>query len=653
MFKKIVLALGFLIAMMGAGVAFFSANLPATHATLAKSDLPPLIPVGSFYADRGATWGYLPSSGGRYYSHYGTIWIDDVLFVRDTATGEKLFHLEDIDYAEWSDSPDILHVWRDRRVWAVNVTNADEDTWTDITPRGFQSWQYVSPPNYALDRRWVLTWDRAGSYADLWAVDMNGRNRTLVEENDGQVLNWIGDKSLDMKLRVKWHDDTTTRVEVPQDGDWRRLMLVDAADTFSPIYLSKDNSIIYAYSSRGRDKLAIVAASTTDGTETVLAQHPDLDMGRAFSFESDLTQIDYAVTDVDETQGVAITALGQNFQDLVADLGVRADLADVNGAPDGRYFIVEVAKNAIGYQQYMFDLLDKTSTPLGTSAFFERHGDDLVTLSEVTFKARDGMDIHAFLHRPQNVDGPVPLMVLIHGGPAHNTSWKYSHWRQFLVNRGYAVLSVNFRGSTGYGKAYQAAGYRTFGRAMQHDVEDAALWAIEQGIADPKAIGVAGGSYGGYSAAMAALQRPDLFKAAIVEHAMLDVKYQSQFPPPSWGLNLYHWTKYFGDPKSEADLAIMGEYSPIKLAPTLEVPMLLIAGKRDGVVGFEQSEHFFELSADAPVPPVSYLFEDEGHGIDSWQNEITRARIVEDFLHEHLGGRSGGWDWIEIAAEYF
>ena len=115
--------------------------------------------------------------------------------------------------------------------------------------------------------------------------------------------------------------------------------------------------------------------------------------------------------------------------------------------------------------------------------------------------------------------------------------------------------------------------------------EDAALWAVEQGIADREALGVIGASYGGYAATMAALQRPDLFKVAIAEHAMMDVAYQSQFPPDHWGLSIQSWTKYFGDPKDEADLQIMRDYSPITHAANLQVPMLIVAGKRDGVVG--------------------------------------------------------------------
>ena len=143
----------------------------------------------------------------------------------------------------------------------------------------------------------------------------------------------------------------------------------------------------------------------------------------------------------------------------------------------------------------------------------------------VQITARDGMKLNALLLRPKGVDGAAPMVLEVHGGPARQVKWEYHHFRQFLVNRGYAVLAINFRGSSGLGKIYQAAGYGEYGRKMQDDLVDATLWAIDQGIADPKAIAINGRSYGGYASAMGLVRDPDLFKAGIIEHAMLDVAY--------------------------------------------------------------------------------------------------------------------------------
>ena len=643
-----------LLGVVGISVfIWFSRDLRETHPTLLNANKAALISVRAFYADRSATKTYLPSAGGKYYTHKTTIWANDVLVVSELQTGRKLFHLKDIDHSEWTDIPEILHVWRDSRVWAIDVTKPDEENWKDITPRGFGNWQYASVPSYETGKRWVITWDRAGSYADLWMVNMDGFGKTPIGENDGTVLSWIGDETLTPRIRLARPDTDTTRVQLSDDGvDWRTLLDASAKEVFSPLYINDKTESFVAYSSRGRDKIALVEVSTSDGLETVLVEHPEYDLGRNFSFSPFYNPVDLIVTNVDETQQFALTDNGRVFEGFLDSFENRADLEDIYQSPDGNTVSVELAPNAIGYERYFLNLEDGTSRHIGTVSFLNRHRDALVPMEKVRFTARDGLELQGFLMRPKGVEGPVPMLINIHGGPAQNHSWGYRHGRQFLVNRGYAILSVNFRGSTGYGKEFQALGYREFGRKMQHDIEDAALWAVEQGIADREALGVIGASYGGYAATMAALQRPDLFKVAIAEHAMMDVAYQSQFPPDHWGLSIQSLTKYFGDPKDEADLQIMRDYSPITHADNLQVPMLIVAGKRDGVVGIEQTERFVESAKETQFPPQTLIFEDEGHGVGRWQNRIKRARIMEDFLHEHLGGRSGGWDWIELAADY-
>ena len=362
--------------------------------------------------------------------------------------------------------------------------------------------------------------------------------------------------------------------------------------------------------------------------------------------------MDMVLPGPDETQPIILTDRGQAFVDLWQGWGPRADLEDVRESPDFRHVIAELAPNAIGYERVLMDLKAGTIRSLGETKFLTRHKDTLVPTEEVRIPARDGTSLPAFLMRPKGVTGPVPLIVWVHGGPARHSSWGYHHERQLLVNRGYAVLSVNFRGSTGYGKAFQELGYGEYGRAMQHDLEDAALWAVEAGIADAEALAVMGGSYGGYAAAMAVLQRPDLFKAAVVRHAMLDVEYQSQYPPADWALYLGGWHAYFGDPRDPEMAELQRKRSPVHLAADLQRPVSVIAGKNDQVTGVEQTEAFIKAAQNAGADVQTLYFDDEGHGVGRWQNRIKQARAMEEFLQDHLGGQSGGWDWIEVAAEH-
>jgi dipeptidyl aminopeptidase/acylaminoacyl peptidase len=239
-------------------------------------------------------------------------------------------------------------------------------------------------------------------------------------------------------------------------------------------------------------------------------------------------------------------------------------------------------------------LTASTTTKLADFYFQQKHGDRLVTTAAIHIIARDGMQLNALVLRPKGVDGPVPMVVKVHGGAAHHVEWEYNLFRQFLVNRGYALLALNSRGSDGSGNAYKAAGFGEYGRKMQDDVVDATNWAVDQGIADPNALAIMGSNYGGYAAAMALIRDLALFKAAIIEHAMLYVAYQSQYPPHSWGLHLALWQRYFGNVENPDGPKQMQQRFPMAKIDCLQAATLMVAGKRDGVISFGQAEKFIK-----------------------------------------------------------
>lgn len=188
---------------------------------------------------------------------------------------------------------------------------------------------------------------------------------------------------------------------------------------------------------------------------------------------------------------------------------------------------------------------------------------------------------------------------------------------------------------------------------MQDDILDARDWLVGQGIADPDSIAVTGASYGGYASAMAMTRDPEFFAAGIVEFPMLDVEYQSRFPLLFWGLGLETWYRYFGDPSKEGIRDEMKKNSPQTQIGNLTGPLLVIAGREDRVVGYAQTKRFV-MDAEAANKNIEFVvFNKAGHGLTRWQDKITHARRLEDFLAKHLGGRSRNWDWIELAAQYF
>ncbi|PTX57455.1 dipeptidyl aminopeptidase/acylaminoacyl peptidase [Litoreibacter ponti] len=652
---KVLALLGVVLAT-GRGMAYLwaSRDTPPTHPALAEANLPPLIPVRDFWADTDAEWDYHVSGDGRYLAHRVVRGTQEVVALTDLSTDTELATIPELWHFYWDPHAPLLHViTHDERLWRVDPTNPARDAWVDITPRGFRNWNFATIPRAPQDRRIVSSRDRNPAFHDVYTVRPDGGGKELLIRNEGQTLAWIMDHDNLPLMRIDRAEDDAGRIMVRTNADgtqWRELMTVDALTTFWVVEVTPDARFALAHSSRGRDKAALVKVDLETGMEEVLAEDPELDLMRSYSLDPFDGEIDLVRRHSGGGEPIALTPRGEVLKREIMKYSPRVQIDSLGVYGPGRFVTVTLSPEARNYIYLLIDTLDGTSQELGEFSFRRKHLDKLVPTEEVRIPARDGLEIPALLLRPKGVTGPAPLVVEVHGGPAAHVDWNYHHFRQFLTNRGYAVLSVNFRGSTGFGRAFQAKGFREYGRAMQTDLYDAAQWAVDQGIADPDALAIQGGSYGGYASGMAATERGGPFDAAIVEHAVLDVGYQMRNNPFAWGLNEVYMTRYFGT--IDADFETMETYSPITRAADLAMPTLVVAGKRDRVVGFEQSEEFLRRARESDHAVEELIFEDEGHGIDRWQNSVRHARRVEDFLARHLGGRSGGWDYIEIAADW-
>jgi dipeptidyl aminopeptidase/acylaminoacyl peptidase len=486
---------------------------------------------------------------------------------------------------------------------------------------------------------------------DLYTTNQQGGDKQLLLENDGKTVFWMLSSDLTPLMRIRRGDEGMNVYQVAEGDDWRDLFTLSINTRFRIEEIAQDGSHAFVLSARGRDKAALVKVDLTTGAEEVLFQDPDEDILSILNLDPFDGVIDGVFTNINGSALHPLTEKAETLARLAEAKGDRVELSNMRWAGDARYITATLSPDGISYTYHLFDLETGAEQQLGEYSFRRAYKDRLVKTKEVWIPARDGMEIHALLLRPKGVTGPVPMVVGVHGGPATHAIWQYNHHRQFLVNRGYAFLSVNFRGSTGFGKAYQAAGFGEYGRAMQDDLVDAAKWAVAEGIADPEAMAIMGGSYGGYAAAMGMTRDAGVFKAGVVEHAVLDVAYQMRNNPFVWGLTPEYSERYFGDVKDENDLQLMQDLSPSSHVDRIEGHVLVVAGKQDRIVGFEQSEVFVKAAKDAGKEIEELIFEDEGHGIRRWQNRVRHARKVEDFLAQHLGGRSGGWDYIETAAD--
>ncbi|PKV98022.1 dipeptidyl aminopeptidase/acylaminoacyl peptidase [Nocardia fluminea] len=265
----------------------------------------------------------------------------------------------------------------------------------------------------------------------------------------------------------------------------------------------------------------------------------------------------------------------------------------------------------------------------------------LAPMTAVEFPARDELPLHAFLTLQVGIEPRnLPLVMLVHGGPWAHDTWGYDPLVQLLANRGYAVLQVNFRGSTGYGKRHTTAAIGEFAGAMHDDIIDAADWAVAQGSADPQRIGIMGGSYGGYAALVGITVTPDYFAAAVDYVGISDLaNFLRTLPPFTRPYNANSWYRYVGDPEDPAQEADMRARSPLTMADRIRTPLLVAQGANDVRVVRAESDSIVASLRERGIPVEYLVAEDEGHGFANPENQIQFYRAVEQHFARHLGGR--------------
>ena len=304
--------------------------------------------------------------------------------------------------------------------------------------------------------------------------------------------------------------------------------------------------------------------------------------------------------------------------------------------------IVYVTTDRSGTAVYLLNRKTKTSSLLATAPIAE-HKNILSKTEPVSFTSRDGLMLHGYLTVPQGTEGKyLPMVLKVHGGPWSHDVWRYDPVDQFLANRGYAVLKVNYRGSIGYGKTFARAIQREFARKAHDDLIDAVNWAVQRGVADPSKIAIYGGSYGGYAALVGLTFTPDVFAAGIDVVGISDLVMTLETFPPYWKLWMYRWRNYVGNPRDPTDRADLAARSPINFIDRIKRPLLVAQGVNDVRVIKENSDRLVAVMQKRDLAVEYLVFDDEGHRIRKPRNRMRLARRMEAFLARHLGGRSDG-----------
>jgi dipeptidyl aminopeptidase/acylaminoacyl peptidase len=471
---------------------------------------------------------------------------------------------------------------------------------------------------------------------DVYRLDPRGGELTLDTENPGAISAFADDADMVVRAGVIQHPDASSEIVVRDTATapWRTLARFDAADGMPELAgFTPDGGALLAVTSADANAARLVRFDMASGERTDVAGDPEYDVADVVF--SPRTKAPVAVSIVRERVGWTVLDpdYAADFEALAAQ--VPGDLGIASTDRDDRMWLVSSAvdNGSRSYWSYNRD------TRRAAKIFAMRPELERYTLSAMTpvrYPARDGLTIHGYVSTPPGADARgLPAVLLVHGGPWVRDTWGYNPYVQWLTNRGYAVLQPNFRGSSGYGKAHLNAGDREWAGAMHTDLLDAKDWLAAQAIADPKRIGIMGGSYGGYATLAALAFAPDAFACGVDIVGPSNLNTLLASIPPYWETMRATFTQRMGD--SEDFLA---SHSPLFRADAIRAPLLIGQGANDPRVKIAESDQIVAAMR-ANGQPVTYVvFDDEGHGFARPQNNKRFNAAVESFLARYLGGRT-------------
>ncbi len=487
---------------------------------------------------------------------------------------------------------------------------------------------------------------REPRYHDVYEVDLKTNKKRLVYKN-AEFGSFVFDRNLKLSFATKpkadgaivYYRNTGTN----ERPEWKEFLELSREELGNSELLYVDEAGIYSYwlDARGRDKAVLKRIHLQTGKEVVLASSEKADVnGALISYKPDQPFVAYENYDKERA-----ILLDKDFSDVfsAAEKQGETDQFSLSSSLDQSRWLVKYFSDRAPAQYYVFDRKQQKFTFLfsGKKAL---EAFNLEPMHFVEIKARDGLVLPSYLTLPKGASlkntRPVPLVVDVHGGPWVRQGWGLSLLAQWLANRGYAVLQVNYRGSTGFGKDFVARSFGEWGTKMHEDILDAVQWAIDQGIADPKKVAIFGGSYGGYETLWAMTQSSDVFAmgASVVGPSNLKTLIDSI---PAYWQSEYEWLvrAIGGDPKTPQGQKFLKERSPLTYAHQIKNPLLIAQGANDVRVKKAESDQIVQMLREHRIPVTYLVYPNEGHGFVKKEERIYFFAVLEQMLAKVLGGQ--------------
>jgi dipeptidyl aminopeptidase/acylaminoacyl peptidase len=568
------------------------------------------------------------------------------LVVRDLATGETRRVTDaterDIGGFIWANDERLIYV-QDRggdenfRLYAVGRDGSNP---LDLTPFERVKCDLIDDLEDNDDEILFQMNRRTPEVFDVYRLNVHGGEMQMIAENPGNIQTWFTDHDGRLRLAATT-DGVNTSILYREDEDrpWRTVATYDFKEFARPCLFTFDNRGIYVTSNVGRDKAALFAYDLESGKESELIfEHPEVDVSRLLYSKRRKT-ITGSAYEVDRIEfGFFDDEMKRIHSYLEGKLPGYVNQLTSHSRDETRFIVHSGSDRTMGG----YHLLDAEKMELTKLFDISPWLDErqMAPMRPVRYRTHDGLTVRGYLTVPPGGQpAKLPTVVNPHGGPWARDSWGFDPEVQFLANRGYAVLQMNFRGSAGFGRAFLEASFRQWGLTMQDDITDGVRWAIDQGIADRDRVAIYGGSYGGFAALSGLTKTPELYACGISYVGVSNLFTWIAAIPPYWKPYLEMLYEMVGHPEEHA-----GQFrstSPYFNAERIRVPLFVVQGANDPRVRKEESDQIVEALRQRGVEVEYLVKENEGHGFQNEENRFEFYRAMERFLERHLGGTAG------------
>lgn len=608
-----------------------------------KEEMPRLIPMEDFFRNPekiifslspdGTHLAFLQPWENRLNVHVQKVGEDTV--TRITSATER-----DIAGYFWANNSRIAYV-QDKggdenfKLYAVNIDGSEEKT---LTPFDKVRVQLIDRLKNDDDHMLIAVNNRNPRLFDAYRIDVNTGEMEMAAENPGTYTGWQTDH--DGRLRIVTTTDgvnTSVLYRPTEKDEFQTLITTNFKETLAPLFFTFDNKNLYVASNIGRDKTAVFEYDIENKETTKLIyEHPEVDVSGLM--RSDKRKVITGVTYITDKREYHF--LDDDRKQLQENLEARLPGYEVVVADTSRdetkVLVRTYSDRSFGAYYYLDRETDEFMKLADISPWLNE--DELAEMSPIQYTSRDGLTIHGYLTLPRGRKAKnLPIVVNPHGGPWARDVWGFNPEVQYLANRGYGVLQMNFRTSTGYGRKFWEAGFKQWGLAIQDDITDGVKWLIEQGIADPDRIGIYGGSFGGYATLAGVAFTPDLYACGVDYVGVSNLFTLMKSIPPYWEPMREMFYEMMGHPEKNKEL--WEKVSPIFHADKIKVPMLVAQGANDPRVNKGESDQIVEALKERGIEVEYMVKENEGHGFRNEENRFDFYRAMERFLGKHLNGR--------------